>query len=210
MLDGGRYAHTLPCLPGERCTGRDADGRPVAVVRSPHGVHFCPVHTGRGGPCPVYSSGAVRFGRAMAAPVVRDYASDPAAGPRRQDGAVRADVARSGAAVAAVVAYHAGVPGVRGGLLGVDVFFVLSGYLVTGLLIAEWAATGRIGRTGPPRVMLVGDSVAWSFVAPWRAARPGTRTPGSGGSTRCCRRRRAWLRRPAAAPADPMRVPDLP
>jgi len=36
-----------------------------------------------------------------------------------------------GLAVAIVVAYHLGIPGVGGGFLGVDIFFVLSGYLIT-------------------------------------------------------------------------------
>jgi peptidoglycan/LPS O-acetylase OafA/YrhL len=42
------------------------------------------------------------------------------------------------------MAFHAGVGWARGGLLGVDVFFVLSGYLVTSLLLTEHHRTGRI------------------------------------------------------------------
>jgi peptidoglycan/LPS O-acetylase OafA/YrhL len=50
-------------------------------------------------------------------------------------------------AIALVVLYHAGWRGARSGFLGVDVFFVLSGFLITGLLLDELAATGRISLT---------------------------------------------------------------
>lgn len=47
-------------------------------------------------------------------------------------------------AVSGVVAFHMGLPGARGGFVGVDVFFVISGYLITQILMAELTRTGRI------------------------------------------------------------------
>ena len=51
-------------------------------------------------------------------------------------------------AVLAVIAFHLGFGWAPGGLLGVGVFFTLSGYLITDLLLAQWARRGaiRLGR----------------------------------------------------------------
>lgn len=49
-----------------------------------------------------------------------------------------------GIAVLSVVIYHFAQPVLRGGYLGVDVFFVLSGFLITSLLLREYAMTLRV------------------------------------------------------------------
>ena len=49
-----------------------------------------------------------------------------------------------GVAVLLVAFDHAGVPFLRGGYVGVDVFFVLSGFLITGLLLSEALERGRV------------------------------------------------------------------
>jgi len=75
---------------------------------------------------------------------LRFLASGDEAGTAPEDRAFRPDVEGLRAvAVALVVLYHVGVPHLGGGYVGVDVFFVISGYVITGLLLREKAATGR-------------------------------------------------------------------
>ena len=89
-------------------------------------------------------------------------------------------------AVLAVMAYHGGVGGFPGGFLGVDSFFVLSGFLITTLLTREWAETGgiRLGSFWARRarrllpalllVMLFVAAYAYFFAPPGTG--PGIRT----------------------------------
>jgi peptidoglycan/LPS O-acetylase OafA/YrhL len=75
-------------------------------------------------------------------------------------------------AIALVLAYHFGVPGLPGGFLGVDLFFVLSGFLITTLLLDEHRATGRINfvqfwyrrarRLLPALFLLIAAIAAWA------------------------------------------------
>ena len=51
-------------------------------------------------------------------------------------------------AVILVVLYHANIPGVHGGFLGVDVFFVVSGFVITNVLLREKASKGTTSIPG--------------------------------------------------------------
>ncbi len=53
-------------------------------------------------------------------------------------------------AVVAVILYHLNVGWAQGGLLGVGVFFTLSGYLITDLLMQHWRL---VARPGPVRLL---------------------------------------------------------
>src|SRR5689334_9942669 len=67
--------------------------------------------------------------------------------PQAQGGTIRHQPALDGlraVAVAGVMAYHLGAGWAPGGFLGVDTFFVLSGYLITTLLLVEHAGRGGI------------------------------------------------------------------
>ncbi|MFF0415417.1 acyltransferase family protein [Kitasatospora sp. NPDC004745] len=81
--------------------------------------------------------GVVRVDR-QAAPDRRPTAEAVAPPQARPRNAFRPDIeGLRGLAVLAVLAFHAGVPGLSGGYVGVDVFFVVSGFLITGLLVGR-------------------------------------------------------------------------
>ena len=83
-------------------------------------------------------------------PSVRPAPAHPVRAPRRGPAeGFRPDVEGLRAvAVGLVLLYHAGLPFVPAGFVGVDVFFVISGFLITGLLVKEMRQTGRISLAG--------------------------------------------------------------
>jgi peptidoglycan/LPS O-acetylase OafA/YrhL len=98
----------------------------------------------------------------------------PGLASQRFDRSFRPDVEGLRAiAVLLVVLEHAGVPLMRGGYVGVDVFFVLSGFLITGLLLREHERLGqvslpefyarRVRRILPASTLVLVSTVAATF-----------------------------------------------
>ena len=74
----------------------------------------------------------------------RDWSTENESGTAPEDRKFRPDVQGLRAvAVLLVVLYHANCPRVTGGYVGVDVFFVISGFVITGVLLRERASSGR-------------------------------------------------------------------
>ena len=77
-------------------------------------------------------------------------------------------------AVLAVIAYHSGISRFSGGFLGVEIFFVISGYLITALLLAEYATNNRIDikrfwnrrarRLFPALIAYIGGATALAYL----------------------------------------------
>lgn len=82
------------------------------------------------------------------------------------------------ASVLAVLGYHLHIPGFAGGFVGVDVFFVITGYLMTRIVVADLSAERfsvvnfammRIRRLFPALAVVIAASVA----AGWFLSLPG-------------------------------------
>ncbi|MBS1849296.1 MAG: acyltransferase [Actinobacteria bacterium] len=107
--------------------------------------------------------------------MIRRRGVDPDASPDASGRRFRPDVQGLRAiAVVLVIVFHSGV-GLSGGFLGVDVFFVISGFVIGRMLLAERESTGRIAfgrfyarrirRLVPPLVVMLVFVAAVSIVA---------------------------------------------
>ena len=108
-------------------------------------------------------------------PDERFLLSGDEAGTAPEDRRFRPDVQGLRAiAVALVVLFHAHVPGLDGGYVGVDVFFVISGFVITGVLLRERTSAGstsilnfyarRVRRILPAATLVIIASVIASYV----------------------------------------------
>ncbi|MBD0674329.1 acyltransferase, partial [Streptomyces sp. CBMA156] len=100
-------------------------------------------------------------------PAVPQRAAVAESGQPRRRTAFRPDIeGLRGVAVLSVLAFHSAVPGLTGGFVGVDVFFVISGFLITGLLVGRplglWDFAARRARRILPAAatVLVATAVA--------------------------------------------------
>ena len=91
-------------------------------------------------------------------------------------------------AVLLVVLFHSGVSALSGGYIGVDVFFVVSGFVITGVLLRERVSTGRTSilafygrrarRIIPAATLVIIVTVVLSYV--WLGIGAGGRTADDG------------------------------
>ncbi|MFE6869450.1 acyltransferase family protein [Kitasatospora sp. NPDC057692] len=115
---------------------------------------------------PEHASAPVRRTTERTAEPSAERTAEPAAEPRSRTGFRRDIEGLRGVAVLSVLAFHAAVPAFTGGYVGVDVFFVVSGFLITGLLLARpiglWDFAARRARRILPAaaVVLVATALA--------------------------------------------------